>query len=157
MNVNCPKCHQHIDTSWKKFFGDIICPCGEPVNNPAIELISRLPTWLIWTASLALILAWMAGWMEFATRVHTGWLAEEVDMPESGKIKVHDLISFLMILLGWLFGLGGIVLLLSLQETKERRAARPKWMNEVAYCPECNTKLRTSLAKQCLECGADWH
>ena len=24
-------------------------------------------------------------------------------------------------------------------------------------CPECGSRLRTKLAKQCLECGADWH
>jgi hypothetical protein len=24
-------------------------------------------------------------------------------------------------------------------------------------CPECNTALRTPLAKQCLKCGHDWH
>jgi len=24
-------------------------------------------------------------------------------------------------------------------------------------CPECGKPLRTALAQQCLECGADWH
>ena len=26
-----------------------------------------------------------------------------------------------------------------------------------AQCPHCNVELRTHLAQQCLECGADWH
>ena len=26
-----------------------------------------------------------------------------------------------------------------------------------AHCPFCNAELRTHLAQQCLECGADWH
>jgi len=26
-----------------------------------------------------------------------------------------------------------------------------------AHCPFCNADLRTHLARQCLECGADWH
>jgi hypothetical protein len=26
-----------------------------------------------------------------------------------------------------------------------------------AHCPKCNAELRTGLARQCMECGADWH
>jgi uncharacterized protein YlaI len=27
----------------------------------------------------------------------------------------------------------------------------------VHLCPKCNSKLRTPQARQCLECGYDWH
>ena len=157
MTVTCPKCQQSIDTSWKNFFGDIICPCGSRVNNPAIEFMSRVPAGLIWIVGLALIVAWTALWLAFSSQVHTGWLAEEIRDPEHGTIAIHTMISGVMILLGWLFGLGGIGLLVSGREEKERRAERPQWMNEVAYCPKCRRKLRTSRAKQCFHCGADWH
>lgn len=117
----------------------------------------RVPTILVWIVGLTILFAWTIGWLAFSSQIHTGWLAAEIDSGEHGKMPVHDMISGLMILLGWLFGLGGIGLVLSKQGEKERRAARPQWMNEVAYCPKCNKKLRTSLAKQCLDCGADWH
>jgi hypothetical protein len=29
--------------------------------------------------------------------------------------------------------------------------------NYAPPCPKCGKQLRTALAKQCLECGADWH
>ena len=34
---------------------------------------------------------------------------------------------------------------------------RQKFWTEAPPCPECGKKLRTKLAKQCFECGADWH
>jgi hypothetical protein len=32
-----------------------------------------------------------------------------------------------------------------------------KQFEPVAYCPHCAKPLRTVKAKQCFECGADWH
>ena len=113
MNVTCPKCQQNIDTSWKNFLGDIICPCGSRVNNPAIEFMSRVPAGLIWIVGLALLFAWTALWLAFSSQVHTGWLAQKVD-GEDGPMAIHEIITGVMILLGWLFGLllGGWPLLL---------------------------------------------
>ena len=114
----------------------------------------RVPTRLFWTVGIALLLAWTAGWAAFSSQVHTGWLAVRIDHEEGGSIPVHDIIAMVMILLGWLFGLGAIV---SYSPRAQQKESQPKWKSEVAYCPKCHRKLRTSLAKQCLLCGADWH
>jgi hypothetical protein len=52
-------------------------------------------------------------------------------------------------------------------DTNERFAAAKFKINELRHqqywpgpfppCPQCGKALRTKLAKQCLECGADWH
>jgi hypothetical protein len=118
--------------------------------------MSRVPAGLIWIVGLALLFAWTALWLAFSSQVHTGWLAQKVD-GQDGPMAIHEIITGVMILLGWLFGLGGIGLLLSGREEKQRRAESPQWMNEVAFCPKCKRKLRTSRAKQCFQCGADWH
>ena len=113
---------------------------------------------LLGIVGLALLLAWTAGWLAFSSQLHTGWLAEEVKDPEHhGTIAIHEIITGVMILLGWLFGLGVISQLSSGQGLRRLIPTRPKWKDEVAYCPECNKILRTSLAKQCRHCGADWH
>ena len=116
----------------------------------------RVPNSLVWIVGIILLSIWTLGWLAFSSQVHRGWLAQKVD-GQDGPMAIHEIITGVMILLGWLFGVGGIGLLLSGRKEKQRRAESPQWMNEVAFCPKCKRKLRTSRAKQCFQCGADWH
>lgn len=74
---------------------------------------ATLRSWLIWAVGIAVLLAWTAGWALFSSQLHTGWLAVRMSDGEGGSMPVSDMIAGVMILLGWLFGLGGIGILTS--------------------------------------------
>jgi hypothetical protein len=46
---------------------------------------------------------------------------------------------------------------LMLKVAAEKAIAEEAIAEKAAKCPECGSRLRTNLSKQCLECGADWH
>ena len=42
-------------------------------------------------------------------------------------------------------------------ERKDLHDRDPEHFGKVVRCERCNSELRTPLAKQCLNCGYDWH
>lgn len=80
--------------------------------------------------------------------------------------KVFHMAGWLAVLLGGPFLLGcGIVwvILLAILDgiqmsfDSRRQKQRHAQLHHDAFCPRCNGKLRTGLARQCRHCGFDWH
>lgn len=71
-------------------------------------------------------------------------------LPEVARVKLEELLDRM----GEVGSTGDMVL----EEFVLRHIESvPGSAQTVLNCPECGQPLRTALAKQCFECGADWH
>lgn len=83
--------------------------------------------------------------IEFTARILSSFVADDMD-PWDVEDVHPDIRSALE-----LSGIG-------VSEPERWPNEQPNWPKpKVTPCPKCGASLRSSLAKQCFECGADWH
>ena len=84
----------------------------------------RVPNSLVWIVGIILLSMWTLGWLAFSSQVHRGWLAQKVD-GQDGPMAIHEIITGVMILLGWLFGLGAIS---SYSPRAQQKESQPEYL-----------------------------